>query len=170
MPSSILPHLLLLTVGLCSLFQLVSLGIQLSQPSPEIFNSWSDLLFPGREAFRLWVWHACFVSRCFTSSSFILMFVSYPLYPSALYPQLFPSSVLQVTCILGPVSVFVLQFHPWKFCRFNVFMNLSEIQPLQLWYLVYRTCACNFQSGVQCSLFFPPIFFTILRYFIYTWS
>lgn len=35
--------------------------------------------------------------------------------------------------------------------------------PLQVWFLAYRTCACNFKSGIQCSFFFPLFSFYYIR-------
>lgn len=147
----------MLTVGLCSL----PAGFirDPAQPiTPMISKSLSELLFPGREAFSLWVWHACFVSRCFTLSFIILIFVSHPLYSSALSPQLLPFSVLQVTWILGSVSVFIPLFHHWKLCRFNVFMNLLEphLSNYDILFIKPVFVICNLVFSVDS--FFPPIF------------
>lgn len=109
------PILLLLTVGLCSLFQQVS-GKPGNQGSSSADQpQWYPISYQrrsfleerlsgcecGMHALFLDVWLQVFL---------ILIFVSYSLYSCALSPQLLPFSVLQGTCILVSVSVFYLHF------------------------------------------------------------
>lgn len=159
-----LPHTsLLLSMGSCCVFQLVALEIPLSQWSLVIPNFLSKLLFPGRGALGLWVWPADFVSRCLTSHFLYLygQFCKYlshcPVLPIA--PLLCSSDYLHVwVSISFYTSISQVKMLQNKYPREPI-----RNPPLQVWFLAYRTCACNFKSGIQCSFFFPLFFFYYIR-------